>query len=235
MTAKPQSYAFGEFVFESGGMRLLQNGTPLPFTRQSAEVLRYLIENRDRVVTRIELIEQFWATAPIGADDRLNTCIRRIRAVLDGAQTSASAIETSPRLGYRFVASVEAVQTKSGSWFERALNWLRISPLNLAGATAICAAALTPFVFFSLGNSQLTPDSVYRGHGYELQKYGDLNSTCEFEKGTDIGECAISGDGYVRFLYKGKEIMRTDVPVGAVLTSNHNEGRIQFKLSTPSS
>ena len=53
---------------------------------------------------------------------------------------------------------------------------------------------------------------------------------CFVERLSDFGECSISGDGTVRFLYDGKEVMRTEVPKGAVLKSVHNSGSVRIKI-----
>ena len=73
---------------------------------QAVEVLAYLIGERDRAVGRAELLDRFWPRAGTGGDAALNTCIRRIRALLDDDAELPRYIQTRPRLGYRFVGSI---------------------------------------------------------------------------------------------------------------------------------
>ena len=70
---------------------------------KSFDVLRYLVENADRVVTREELIKAVW-TEVIVTDDSLTQCVTDARHALgDDRQTI---IKTVPRRGYRFAAPV---------------------------------------------------------------------------------------------------------------------------------
>src|SRR5215467_8157825 len=67
------------------------------------EVLRYLVENADRLVTKEDLIQAVWPNV-IVTDEALTHCVSEARqAIGDGAQ---AIIATVPRRGYRFVAAV---------------------------------------------------------------------------------------------------------------------------------
>ena len=70
------------------------------------ELLRYLVENPDRLVTKEELLKAIWPKVPV-TDQVLTHCVSEVReAIGDGEQTI---IKTIPRRGYRFAASVERV------------------------------------------------------------------------------------------------------------------------------
>src|SRR5215475_8543351 len=76
------------------------------------EVLRYLIENADRVVTKEELIKAIWPNV-IVTDEALTHCVSEARqAIGDGGQTI---IKTVPRRGYRFVAAVSRMVTSAAA------------------------------------------------------------------------------------------------------------------------
>src|SRR5215470_15499082 len=67
------------------------------------DVLRYLVENADRIVTKEELIRAIWPNV-IVTDEALTHCISEVRqAIGDSEQTI---VATVPRRGYRFVATV---------------------------------------------------------------------------------------------------------------------------------
>jgi adenylate cyclase len=67
------------------------------------EVLRYLIENADRLVTKEELIKAVWPNV-IVTDQVLAHCVSEVRqAIGDDGQ---AIIKTVPRRGYRFAATV---------------------------------------------------------------------------------------------------------------------------------
>lgn len=99
---------FGGYTLGTRPFRLSKDGKTVDAPRQSLELLDYLIVRRDRVASRQELIERFWSMDHVGADQNLNTCVRRLRKAL--GEDAASLIETQSRVGYRFVGRLEAVQ-----------------------------------------------------------------------------------------------------------------------------
>src|SRR5947209_11628545 len=67
------------------------------------ELLRYLVENPDRLVTKEELLKAVWPKVTV-TDQVLSHCVSEVReAIGDGEQ---AIIKTIPRRGYRFVAPV---------------------------------------------------------------------------------------------------------------------------------
>jgi adenylate cyclase len=78
--------------------------------RKSFELLRYLAENPDRVVTKEELLKAIWPDV-VATEESLAHCVSEVRqAIGDSAQTI---IETVPRRGYRLAAAVSRVTTSA--------------------------------------------------------------------------------------------------------------------------
>src|SRR5258708_10359030 len=74
--------------------------------RKSFELLRYLVENPDRLVTKEELLKAIWPNV-IVTDESLMHCVSEVRqAIGDGKQTI---IVTVPRRGYRFAPPIVRV------------------------------------------------------------------------------------------------------------------------------
>lgn len=96
---------FGGYALGTRPFSLSKDGEAVETPRQSLELLDYLIARRGRVATRQELIARFWSTDHLGADQNLNTCVRRLRKAL--GEDAASLIETHARVGYRFVGQVD--------------------------------------------------------------------------------------------------------------------------------
>ncbi len=63
---------------------------------------------RGEVVTREQLIARLWPTGVVEFDASLNTAIRKLRSALGDDPDSPRYIETLPRKGYRFIASLDA-------------------------------------------------------------------------------------------------------------------------------
>ena len=69
-------------------------------------MLLYLVEHRDRVVNKEELIENIWQGVAV-TDNGLMQCITDIRRALGDDSRQPRFIKTVPRRGYRFIAPVE--------------------------------------------------------------------------------------------------------------------------------
>src|SRR5262244_1783301 len=79
---------------------------------KSVEVLCYLVENADRLVTREELLKAIWPNVLV-AEEALTRCVSEVRqAIGDSKQTI---IATVPRCGYRFAAPVLRVARDAAS------------------------------------------------------------------------------------------------------------------------
>jgi TolB-like protein/DNA-binding winged helix-turn-helix (wHTH) protein len=84
-------------------------GEVVPLANLPFRVLVYLVEHRDRVVTREELIERFWDGKDV-YDDTLRKAVGAIRKALGDSPTSPRFVETRHREGYRFVGPCEPVR-----------------------------------------------------------------------------------------------------------------------------
>ena len=80
---------------------------------KSFEVLRYLVENAGRLVTKQELIASIWQQAVV-SDELISRCISDARAAIDDPDHKV--IKTVPRRGYLFTAAVtRQVEQELGS------------------------------------------------------------------------------------------------------------------------
>ena len=71
------------------------------------DTLRVLVENAGRLVTKQELLDTVWPEATV-EENNLNHNVSVLRKALGDRATGQQYIETVPRVGYRFVAPVEA-------------------------------------------------------------------------------------------------------------------------------
>lgn len=102
-------YQFGDYSLDTGSLELKRSEDLLALEPQVFSLIVCLIENRDRVVTKDELIDMVW-DGRIVSDGALNTRINSARsAVGDNGKTQA-VIKTFPRRGFRFVADAVEVQ-----------------------------------------------------------------------------------------------------------------------------
>lgn len=81
---------------------------------QVFELLRYLIEEHERVVGKDELIERVWR-GRIVSDASLSTCVKLARQAIGDDGKRQAYIRTLPRRGYRFVGAVDVLAPERGS------------------------------------------------------------------------------------------------------------------------
>jgi DNA-binding response OmpR family regulator len=76
------------------------DGSPVRLTRREFELLRFLVENRNRVLSRDRLLERVWGYDRFIETRSVDVHVGRLRAKLGAA---GQQIETVVGLGYRFV------------------------------------------------------------------------------------------------------------------------------------
>jgi TolB-like protein/DNA-binding winged helix-turn-helix (wHTH) protein/tetratricopeptide (TPR) repeat protein len=98
---------FGVFELDTASGELRRHGLKIRLPDQSFQVLRLLLSRPGEVVTREELRRTLWTAETFGDFDvGLNSAIRRLREALDDSAENPRFVETLPRRGYRFVATV---------------------------------------------------------------------------------------------------------------------------------
>jgi Tol biopolymer transport system component/DNA-binding winged helix-turn-helix (wHTH) protein len=98
-------YRFDEFTLDADRVEVRRGRAALALEPKAFRVLVYLIQNRERAVTKEELIEKVWAGAFVG-DNALTRVIAQIRKQLGDSAREPRYIETLATTGYRFVAAV---------------------------------------------------------------------------------------------------------------------------------
>jgi len=98
---------FGDYELDSRSEKLLRDGRPVKIQPQPLRVLAVLAEHRGEIVSREQLRERIWGAATfVEFDQGLNYCIRQIRVALGDEASKPAYVETLPKQGYRFIASV---------------------------------------------------------------------------------------------------------------------------------
>lgn len=94
-----RTYSFAEFTLDLTRGCLLHGQEDVKLRPKSFEVLKYLVENNGRLISKDELIHAVWVGTAV-TDDSLVQCLRDVRhALCDEAQ---QIIKTVPRRGYLF-------------------------------------------------------------------------------------------------------------------------------------
>ncbi len=97
-------YKFGAFQLDPGEHRLVRDGAEVCLQPKAFEILRVLVEQAGRLLTKEELLSRVWPDALV-EENNLNKNISLLRKALECSGGKCH-IETIPRVGYRFVAEV---------------------------------------------------------------------------------------------------------------------------------
>jgi len=99
---------FGIFDVDLQTGELRKRGTRIKLHGQPFDILATLLERPGEVVTREELQEKLWAGDTfVDFEHGLNKAINKVREALGDHADKPRFIETLPRRGYRFIASVD--------------------------------------------------------------------------------------------------------------------------------
>jgi TolB-like protein/DNA-binding winged helix-turn-helix (wHTH) protein/Tfp pilus assembly protein PilF len=98
-------YEFGPFLLDTANHCLLRNRQPVPLTPKVFDLLKMLVQNNGRLVEKDELLKEVWPDSFV-EEGNLNRNISILRKALGEDSSGKPYIETVPKRGYRFVATV---------------------------------------------------------------------------------------------------------------------------------
>lgn len=137
-----QTYRFDDFRVDAQAWRLSRDGREIHLEPTVLKLLIYLISNRERLVTRRELLESVWSDTVI-SDAALSKAVARLRKALDDDPAAPRYIQTVHSRGYRFMAEVEEQQPGSGAIVFRNKKRARAAVFMTVTALAAVLAVLT--------------------------------------------------------------------------------------------
>ena len=105
---KNRSYAFGQFRLDADKRFLFKGDEVVTLTPKALDTLLALVENRDTVMSKEELMRLVWA-GDFVEENNLAQSIHTIRRTLGDGIDGAKYIETISKRGYRFVADVKVL------------------------------------------------------------------------------------------------------------------------------
>jgi len=212
-------YRFDRFVFDPE-RGLLDAGEPVPLEPQALDLLRYLVENRGRIVTRDELMERIW-DGRIVSDAALSTQIRAVRRALGDDKIRQRYIRTHPKRGFEFVAAVEeadhAADAPATGPARRHQGWRTIRSPAAVLAVVVSLTAAFSVGFWLTGRSADQGSAQPRSLSIAVMPFDNLSGDPEQEYFADaITEDLITDLSRIRdafviarrtsFTYKDKEV-----------------------------
>ncbi len=110
----PVKYAFDQYVLDASRLQLTREDVPIATEPQVFALLRHLIENRDRVVSKDEIFSIIWK-GRIVSDAALSSRVKAVRAAIGDDGARQALVRTVHGHGFQFVGTVEETPDKTGS------------------------------------------------------------------------------------------------------------------------
>jgi len=142
-------FRFDNHELESELRELTRDGVRIPMQPQVFDLLLFLIAQRDRVVSKDDLVAEIWGNRPI-SDSALNSRINAARKALQDDGKAQRLIRTIPRKGFRFVGDCVEVSAPARP--------AAIAPEPVAAAIASERPAIAVLAFDNMSDD---PDQDY--------------------------------------------------------------------------
>ncbi|MGH6751593.1 MAG: winged helix-turn-helix domain-containing protein, partial [Bradyrhizobium sp.] len=107
-------YLFNEYTFDTDRRELHRGTDIVSVTPQVFDLLDYLIRNRERVISKEDLINVIWKGRSV-SDVALTTRLNAARTAIGDSGEEQCFIKTLPRRGFRFVGQVLEIDRPNGA------------------------------------------------------------------------------------------------------------------------
>ncbi len=102
-TAKSDNFEYKNIVLDTGKHKVVIDGKEIDLTLKEFEVLNLLIHNKDKVVSRTDLLHKVWGYDYIGETRTLDMHIKTLRQKIHDTPDNPKYIKTVRGIGYTLV------------------------------------------------------------------------------------------------------------------------------------
>ena len=103
--AEGSVFCFGPFRLDSEAAELWRGPKRIDLRPKCFDLLRFLVLNRGKLMSRDALLENIWSDVVV-SESTLSRTVTEVREALGDDAATPQYIETVPRRGYKFIASV---------------------------------------------------------------------------------------------------------------------------------
>jgi TolB-like protein/Flp pilus assembly protein TadD len=147
-------FAFGEYEFDPHARTLHRRGKRIPVQAKVVDLLAYLIEHRERVVSSEEILDTLWAGVSV-TPTALSRAVQKARQAVGDDGERQAVLRTEHGRGFQFVAQVSVMPAADAD----PSSPIR-SRASLAAAAGVAALLLAAVVVWLLNRSVEQPTAV---------------------------------------------------------------------------
>jgi len=152
---------FGSFEVDLRERKLTKAGGRIRLQEQPLRILTLLLERPRELVTREEIRQQVWPHDTfVDFDAALNTAMRKLREALNDSADNPRFVETVPRHGYRFVASVDWAPELQAVVAIESRVWRNPNVWVVGAALILACVGVVGFRHSRGAGSKITPEDT---------------------------------------------------------------------------
>lgn len=155
VTGGSRSFGFGAFELDVHSGELRKHGLKVRLPNQSFHILLLLLEHPGEVVTREQLRQKLWpADTFVDFDAGLGSAVKKLREALGDAAEKPRFVETLPRRGYRFIASVNGGGEAAVATASPRISQVRPRRLKITAVATAAVLVAGALVGLNVGHSR---------------------------------------------------------------------------------
>jgi DNA-binding response OmpR family regulator len=112
--ALPPTFSFAGRTIDFSSLELFTPNKTIRLTLMESDLLRYLVINQGRIVSRKELLEQVWRVRDDTDTRAIDNFMVRLRRYIEDDPANPVFLETVRGIGYRFMPEISSVSPRNG-------------------------------------------------------------------------------------------------------------------------
>jgi TolB-like protein/DNA-binding winged helix-turn-helix (wHTH) protein len=222
-------YQFSTFELDTATFELRDGGKSLALEPQVFALLALLIENRERLVSKDEILEKVW-DGRVVTDAAVASRVKSARQILGDDGKSQRFIRTIHGQGYRFIANAKASRGAGGLWMANALDRAAGANVEPLCRTSRPSLAVLPFRLIGDGGRYASlatalPDELIAELSHLRWLFITARASSFRLRATDTEFCEIGRLLDVRYCLWGTvEVLDRDVIVAVELVDTTDGG-----------
>lgn len=168
-------YRFGSFVLTPSEHTLFRGNEPVRLARMDFELLSMLVERSGHLIRKEELLQKLWPDVVV-EEGNLAKHVSILRKALGDREEAGRMIETVPRVGFRFIAPVERIDSAAPAAVEEPQVVRPSVTASRALATVLILAALATTAAIVVFRSTTSPDRARTWEALAVLPFRSLES-----------------------------------------------------------